>query len=599
MRQGLWAGMVCLGLASAADGERLVFTVGPHGRYATIQAGVDAALAAGGDAEVKVERGLFKGPVVAVVPEGQTLALTGGWDARFAAQAPVDPQDPDDLGTHTLIDGRGSRPVVQLQARGTLAFRRFSLTGGGTAGAAHLPIALSGRAEAAGRLLILQNVIWGSRVATSGPGAGIVYVNVLDQGRLQLADNWVQDNSLESVTPGSHANGGIWIWVDHQASADVLRNQVLGNVVRAPGQANTAAMNVDVRGDAHADVEDNLFAGNRAESASGEGYGMVELRVGEPGGAGRPTLEADRNQIYANVLATSGVAQLVLAASSGSLQLFNSLVADGNGDGIQAFRGAGAEMRLGNLTVTGHAQAGLRWADGVDLANSLFFDNGTDVVGTPRESHNLYGVDPLFLDAAGHNYRLGPGSPAIGRGSDADARGPLDVYGETRLVGTVDVGADEAPYVDGEPACRAFLPDLTIAASAPLCRCVTHLDLREARCAFLGPDVFVDLRLPLAWKAGEVLRVPVTLHPWRAVEGPYALSMEAKVEGQWLPQPWLGPTTPGLKLGQLVVEPFELKLPAKGRTPLRGLLKYQRLGEPDALRLGFEIVAGDPNPQPN
>jgi len=598
MTQRLWVA-ACLGLAMAAGAEARVFTVGPHGSYANIQAGVDAALAAGGDAEVNVERGLFKGPVVAVVPEGQTLALTGGWDARFTAQGPVDPEHPEALGTHTLIDGRGSRPVVQLQARGTLAFRRFSLTGGGTAGAAHLPVALSGRAEASGRLLILQNVIWGSHVATTGPGAGIVYVNVLDQGSLQLTGNWIQDNSLESITPGSHANGGTWIWVDQQAHAEVLRNQVLRNVVRAPGQANSAAMNLDVRKDAHARVEDNVFAGNRAESASGEGYGMVELRVGQPNVGGTPSLEADRNQIYGNVLASSGEAQLDLVVAGGRLQLSNSLVADGNGDGIQASLRDGAEMHLSNLTVTGQAGAGLRGADGADLANSLFFDNGSDLVGTPRESHNLYGVDPLFLDPTRHNYRLGPGSPAIDRGSDADARGPLDGYGETRRVGTVDVGADEAPYVDGEPACRTFLPDLAVDASAPVCRCVIHLDLREARCAFLGPDVFVDLRLPLYWKAGEALRVPVTLHPWRAVEAPYSMSMEAKVEGQWLPQPWLGPTTPGLKLGQLVVEPFEVRLPAKGRTPLRGLLKYQRLGDPNPFRLGFEIVAGDPNPQPN
>ncbi len=598
MRQGLWVA-ASLGLAAAASGETRVFTVGPHGSHATIQAGVDAALAAGGDAEVKVERGRFKGQVVAVVPEGRTLSLTGGWDAGFAVQGSLDPGDAGNPDKHTVLDGGGSRPVVQLDGRGALAFRRFSLTGGGSAGPGYLPSALSGRAHESGHLLILQNLIWGSHVATTGPGAGIVYVNVLDRGHLRFADNWVQDNSLESITPGSHANGGTWIWVDEQAHAEVLRNQVLRNVVRAPGQANSAAMNVDVRKAAYALVEGNVFAENRAEAASGEGYGMVDLGVAEPSATGRPVLEADRNEVYANVVATPGEGQLNLVATGGRLLFGNGLVADGGGDGIQVLLSGGGEMRLANLTVTGLAGTGLRWADGVDLVNSLFFDNGSDLVGTPRESHNLYGVDPLFLDPPSHDYRLGPGSPAIDGGSDADAWGLLDVYGETRRVGTVDVGADEAPYVDGEPACRAFLPDLTIGASAPICRCVIHLDLREARCGFLGPDVFVDLRLPLSWKAGEALRVPVTLHPWRAVAAPYAMSMEAKVQGQWLPQAWLGPTMPGLKLGQLAVEPFDVKLPAKGRTPLRGLLEYQRLGDPNALRLGFEIVAGDPNPQPN
>ena len=69
-----------------------------------------------------------------------------------------------------------------------------------------------------------------------------------------------------------------------------------------------------------------------------------------------------------------------------------------------------------------------------------YYDLG---VGTVQD-HNLIGVDPMFVNAAGDDFRLSAGSPAIGAGTAAGAPA-TDIAGNPRPQGGAGVvGAYES-----------------------------------------------------------------------------------------------------------------------------------------------------------
>jgi hypothetical protein len=101
-----------------------VFTVGPGGAYATIQSAVDAAIAAGGNNDVKVGPGTY--PEHLTVPvsfASGSLVLSGGWNAAFTQRSP----DP----ALTVVDGSGSGRGLEVCAAGrTVVVLNLTLTHG-------------------------------------------------------------------------------------------------------------------------------------------------------------------------------------------------------------------------------------------------------------------------------------------------------------------------------------------------------------------------------------------------------------------------------------------------------------------------------------
>ena len=181
--------------------------------------------------------------------------------------------------------------------------------------------------------------------------------------------------------------------------------------------------------------------------------------------------------------------------------MYNTVIADNVGDGIAGavvVTGPLAEGHVASTTFVGnggsHADALLIADDGASVAlhNSIMFDNTPNfstVSGSGsflQVRNNLVGIDPLFVDPANGDYRLGIDSPARGFGNNdylVPDEPDVDLDGDTtelmrdlglgaRIVNsTTDAGAfegtgpDTRPDGDGDGVADEF--DNCAAASNP------------------------------------------------------------------------------------------------------------------------------------
>ena len=118
----------------------------------------------------------------------------------------------------------------------------------------------------------------------------------------------------------------------------------------------------------------------------------------------------------------------------GAGDLVNVTIADNMGWGARKFADTGT-MNLRNCIVWGNSEGGI--------------SNATTVVYTVMQDGVLAGAgnlsrDPLFVDAANGNYRLGKFSPCGNVGNRSGfLRSDVDLDGEPRIRGGIDLGCYE------------------------------------------------------------------------------------------------------------------------------------------------------------
>ena len=213
-------------------------------------------------------------------------------------------------------------------------------------------------------------------------------------------------------------NGGISIYVGggNGSNATIDRNRITGSAYDYGISLRTAGGN-DAAAPAsllNATVTDNLIVGQSGNVggpggivASASGWnGTIDVKIVNN------TVVDGRTGIFAGAREDMG--------SAVKLGVFNNIVAWNSGYGI----GADTSVALTS-------------------SNNLVFANGPDYNGPVP---GTIVADPIFVNRAAKNYALGSGSPAIDRGLDAalPAQFTLDVAGNGRRAGTIDIGAYES-----------------------------------------------------------------------------------------------------------------------------------------------------------
>lgn len=438
---------LAVALLAAAPMGAALFTVGPEGTHATIQAAVNAALGQDGSHEIRVRTGIYFERVnIGNTISGKSVTLTGGWDASFGAR------DPNPA--LTVVDAQGIGRALRAQPENaTLVVDGFTF--------------LNGFSNSFGGSVMVQRFTSGSATisnniiaAGSSVNGGGIYVDGIGTASINVLDNLIQGNTAAPVGSGAIRGGGLSVRALGDATFFIERNMIEANQI-----VSDETLGSVLGGGAFVKLQENpvvVFADNVLRGNMGTGSGTIfgvgsvleNLNFCNAGFVCTGmALFAHRNQWLDNV--HDGASSLPMQlwvdqhVVTGTLHLTDSVIAGGDGVGVAYYHRG--EMALTNLTVTGNAGDALVNLENGNVSsapvhNTIFYGNGSEPP-LSGVNHNLAGVDPLFADAASHNYRLLAGSPAIDAGNNAaPALGAQDVYGGARVAnGTVDIGAAERP----------------------------------------------------------------------------------------------------------------------------------------------------------
>ena len=456
--------------------QAAVYTVGPGGTHASLDAALAAAGNTAADDEIRIASGTQIGNVFMDLALAQTIEVSGGWDAGFALRG----DDPE----ATLLQGVGNGTLLYVGGdTGRVEFSNLSLTHPGSTRSDGTCARLVPRGDMVLVLRdsVVRNCVTLTEFSCSAAGIGGY---AIEDGRVELLRNHIRDNTCETLAPAfgpgyGGAGAGAFLGAEDNGTLVVVDNIVEGNLLLVDGgQGSAAGLVVNAYEDSSATVSGNRISGNvvdgepLGESPTVSTHYGLELGVALFGG-GSGQMQARGNIVEGNRFdaGSAGGAQVqLMVGGTGVLVFGDSEVSDGSGGAQGIFAAAFADtatLRMVNLTVAGNAGRGIvvpPWSTGqASLYNSIVAGHAmapeftAGVVTGSNLITDTGGADPQFVDAGAGDYRLLSTSPARDAGTGAppgglgatDARGAQRVAGAGVDIGAWEFGAVEILFADG------------------------------------------------------------------------------------------------------------------------------------------------------
>ena len=255
---------------------------------------------------------------------------------------------------------------------------------------------------------VTANSIVGNKCDLSGGIGGGIYC---EGGTVLISENELSDNYAQSSGGGIRCKYGATV---------VMEGNIFSNNVSGGGGGAVACSGSSIT------MDHNTLIGNRADD-----YGGIHF-------SDQSDLSLTNDVIVNNYSAREGAIGGGSMPESCSLQMTNCTIAGNRGDGVYIIMQQSVEIT--NCIIWGNSD------DAITATHEI-------TVGYSNVEEGWQGAgnidsDPLFIDAAGGDYRISYGSPCIDSGSAVD--NPRDREGDPRPLdgdssGTAeyDMGADE------------------------------------------------------------------------------------------------------------------------------------------------------------
>jgi hypothetical protein len=194
-----------------------------------------------------------------------------------------------------------------------------------------------------------------------------------------------------------------------------IRNNKIHDLTLAPNAPDAVGLYIT--------GNNNIIEGNEIYNVGGDGS---EQWLSAGAGMSPPDNNIYRNNYYHD----NGWNGLLLSSGTDNLVYNNIFFNNGRASGGHGIRLASSGMNnitplIANNTIVGNGNACIGIDDsghtpGATIRNNICWRNGTNLVAGDTSGavidHNLFEVDPLFVNTAGHDFHLQSTSPAIDAG---------------------------------------------------------------------------------------------------------------------------------------------------------------------------------------